>query len=50
MEFNLNFVLLEELEESPENGNNVARLVVVRGSLDASLIPQEDWIWLDSIE
>ena len=50
MEINLNFVLLEELEETAESTGNVARIVVVRGSLDASFIPEEDWIQLDSIE
>ena len=51
MEINLNFVLVEELEEAAaEATGNCARVVVVRGSLDASFIPEDDWIRLDSIE
>ena len=50
MEINLNFVLLEELEEKAESPGEVARIVVVRGSLDASMIPAEDWIRLDAVE
>ena len=49
MDTNLNFVFLEELHESGENAVT-ARIVVVRGSLDAGAIPQEDWIRLDAIE
>jgi len=49
MDTNLNFFFLEELDESGEN-SVAARIVVVRGSLDAGAIPQEDWIPLDSIE
>ncbi|HMI50100.1 MAG TPA: hypothetical protein VK525_01215 [Candidatus Saccharimonadales bacterium] len=49
MDTNLNFVFLEELRESGEN-SVAARIVVVRGSLDAGSIPQEDWIRLDTIE
>jgi len=50
MDLNFNFVFLEELQEAGENSGDAARIVVVRGSLDASSIPEEDWIRLDTIE
>lgn len=49
METNLNFILLEDLIETGENEGYTARIVIVRGSLDAGFVPEQDWISLDGI-
>jgi hypothetical protein len=42
IEINLNFVLFQELQEKPDGGGAVARMVIVREGKNSDLALEED--------
>jgi hypothetical protein len=50
IEINLNFFLFEELQEQPDRGGAVARIVIVRGGKSTDLAFEEDSAGFSSLE